>query len=79
MPNETTYKRGARVWMINCMGVPNEAAEVVRQMPADYPLKNHAEWWLLRFADSPKSGGLYVHQSQIAPQGANGGPLWEAV
>jgi hypothetical protein len=27
MPNETTYKRGARVWMINCMGVPNEAAE----------------------------------------------------
>lgn len=69
------FKKKQPVLMLNCMGVSNEPATIVRQMPESYPLKDHAEWWLVRFADSRPDGGLYVHQSQLQALGANGGPV----
>lgn len=69
------FQKRQRVLVINSMGVANEEATVIRQMPASYPLKDHAEWWLVRFPDSRPNGGLYIHQSQLQPLGANGGPI----
>jgi hypothetical protein len=62
-----TFRKRQRVIVLNGMDVPNEAATIVRQMPESYGLRDWSEWWLVRFDDSPKGGGLHIHQSQLRP------------